>query len=97
MQSQPITNCGNESRRTPLTGGRQRSALLDCGDTTRSTLGTATDFKRGIRKLASGVNVITVCDGRISDSLTAIAGCCYRPESPHLLVCVNTAANAREP
>jgi flavin reductase (DIM6/NTAB) family NADH-FMN oxidoreductase RutF len=71
--------------------------LLERGDTMRPTLATAADFKRGMRQLASGVNVITVCDGRASDGLTATAVCSLSAEPPHLLVCVNATANAHEP
>jgi flavin reductase (DIM6/NTAB) family NADH-FMN oxidoreductase RutF len=60
-------------------------------------LATATDFKRGMRQLAAGVNVITTANGAEGDGLTATAVCSISAEPPHLLVCVNASASAHDP
>jgi len=60
-------------------------------------LATTADFKRGMRQLAAGVNVITVANGTIYDGLTATAACSISAEPPHLLICVNSSASAHGP
>lgn len=60
-------------------------------------LAKSEDFKRGMRQLAAGVNVITVENGGIRDGLTATAVCSISAEPPHLLVCVNSSAAAHDP
>ena len=62
-----------------------------------SLLATPDDFKRGMRQLAAGVNVITVAVAGVRDGLTATAACSISAEPPHLLVCVNTTAGAHGP
>lgn len=66
-------------------------------DTAPSLLATPDDFKRGMRQLAAGVNVITVAGGGVRDGLTATAVCSISAEPPHLLVCVNATAAAHGP
>lgn len=60
-------------------------------------LATSADFKKGMRQLAAGVNVITVANGTIHDGITATAACSISAEPPHLLICVNSAASAHGP
>jgi flavin reductase (DIM6/NTAB) family NADH-FMN oxidoreductase RutF len=66
-------------------------------DAAPSLLATPEDFKRGMRQLAAGVNVITVAVAGIRDGLTATAVCSISAEPPHLLVCVNSSAAAHGP
>lgn len=66
-------------------------------DAAPALLATPDDFKRGMRQLAAGVNVITVANAGIRDGLTATAVCSISAEPPHLLVCVNATANAHAP
>jgi flavin reductase (DIM6/NTAB) family NADH-FMN oxidoreductase RutF len=61
------------------------------------SLATAEEFKRGMRKLAGGVNVITVLEGGQAHGLTATAVCSLSAEPPHLLICVNGSASAHDP
>jgi flavin reductase (DIM6/NTAB) family NADH-FMN oxidoreductase RutF len=60
-------------------------------------LATPADFKRGMRRLAAGVNVITTSNGAERDGLTATAACSISAEPPHLLICVNASASAHQP
>ena len=60
-------------------------------------LATSLDFKRGMRQLAAGVNVITTANGPDGDGLTATAVCSISAEPPHLLVCINSSASAHGP
>ena len=66
-------------------------------DAAPSLLATPDDFKRGMRQLAAGVNVITVAVAGVRDGLTATAVCSISAEPPHLLVCVNATAAAHGP
>ena len=66
-------------------------------DAAAPLLATPDDFKRGMRQLAAGVNVITVTNGGVRDGLTATAVCSISAEPPHLLVCVNSTAGAHGP
>ena len=63
-------------------------------DSTQPLLATPDDFKRGMRQLAAGVNVLTVTNAGVREGLTATAVCSISAEPPHLLVCVNSAAGA---
>jgi flavin reductase (DIM6/NTAB) family NADH-FMN oxidoreductase RutF len=60
-------------------------------------LASAAQFKLGMRKLAVGVNVITVCEAGILHGLTATAVCSVSADPPHLLACVNASADAHGP
>ncbi|HWM46234.1 MAG TPA: flavin reductase family protein [Xanthobacteraceae bacterium] len=60
----------------------------------RPRLATAGEFKQGMRKLAAGVNVVTVFEEGYAQGLTATAVCSLSAEPPHLLVCVNSSASA---
>jgi flavin reductase (DIM6/NTAB) family NADH-FMN oxidoreductase RutF len=66
-------------------------------DAAAPVLATPEDFKRGMRQLAAGVNVITVAIAGVRDGLTATAVCSISAEPPHLLVCVNATAGAHGP
>jgi flavin reductase (DIM6/NTAB) family NADH-FMN oxidoreductase RutF len=57
-------------------------------------LASAREFKQGMRKLAAGVNVVTVLEEGYAQGLTATAVCSLSAEPPHLLVCVNSSASA---
>jgi flavin reductase (DIM6/NTAB) family NADH-FMN oxidoreductase RutF len=57
-------------------------------------IATASEFKQGMRKLAAGVNVVTVFEEGYAQGLTATAVCSLSAEPPHLLVCVNSSASA---
>jgi flavin reductase (DIM6/NTAB) family NADH-FMN oxidoreductase RutF len=70
--------------------------MLDA-DAGSPILATPADFKKGMRQLAAGVNVITVANGVAYDGLTATAACSISAEPPHLLVCVNSSASAHGP
>lgn len=70
--------------------------MLDA-DSGSPLLATSTDFKKGMRQLAAGVNVVTVANGTAYDGLTATAACSISAEPPHLLVCVNSSASAHGP
>jgi flavin reductase (DIM6/NTAB) family NADH-FMN oxidoreductase RutF len=59
-------------------------------------LATATEFKQGMRRLAAGVNVVTVFEEGYAQGLTATAVCSLSAEPPHLLVCVNSSASAHD-
>ena len=45
-------------------------------------IASGADFKRGMRKLAAGVNVVTVCEGDALDGLTATAACSISADPP---------------
>jgi flavin reductase (DIM6/NTAB) family NADH-FMN oxidoreductase RutF len=62
-----------------------------------SLLASPDDFKRGMRQLAAGVNIVTVMHDGVREGLTATAVCSISAEPPHLLVCVNATANAHAP
>jgi flavin reductase (DIM6/NTAB) family NADH-FMN oxidoreductase RutF len=68
--------------------------MLPVPDTVQSLLATPDEFKRGMRQLAAGVNVITVANAGVTEGLTATAVCSISAEPPHLLVCVNASAAA---
>ena len=70
--------------------------MLDA-DAGSPLLATPADFKKGMRQLAAGVNVITVANGLVYDGLTATAACSISAEPPHLLICVNSTASAHGP
>ncbi len=59
-------------------------------------LTTPDEFRRGMRQLAAGVNIVTVVQGDLREGLTATAVCSISAEPPHLLVCVNASATAHE-
>jgi flavin reductase (DIM6/NTAB) family NADH-FMN oxidoreductase RutF len=61
------------------------------------SLATAEELKRGMRKLAGGVNVITVRDGGQAHGMTATAVCSLSADPPQLLVCVNSTASPHGP
>ncbi len=66
-------------------------------DSAAPVLATPDDFKRGMRQLAAGVNVITVANAGVREGLTATAVCSISAEPPQLLVCVNSTAGAHGP
>jgi flavin reductase len=49
-------------------------------------------FKRGMRRLASGVSIITTFDGGERHGMVATSVCSVSAEPPALLVCVNRSA-----
>ena len=53
-------------------------------------------FKRGMRRLAGGVTIITAAHGGEVNGLTATAVTSLTAEPPQLLVCVNRSAAAHE-
>lgn len=46
-------------------------------------------FKRGMRRLAAGVSVVTTCEGGERYGLAATSVCSVSAEPPSLLVCIN--------
>ncbi|MBM3626349.1 MAG: flavin reductase family protein [Alphaproteobacteria bacterium] len=56
----------------------------------------AEDFRRGMRRLASGVTIIASALGGERSGLTATAVTSLTAEPPQLLVCVNRSAAAHE-
>ena len=70
------------------------SVFMLVADTPAPVLATPDDFKRGMRQLAAGVNVITVANDGVREGLTATAVCSISAEPPHLLVCINSTAGA---
>ena len=48
-------------------------------------------FRRGMRRLAAGVSVVTTCEGGERYGLAATSVCSVSAEPPTLLVCVNRA------
>ena len=61
------------------------------------TIASAAEYKRGMSKLAAGVNVITTLENGHAHGMTATAVCSLSAEPPHLLVCVNSNASAHDP
>lgn len=53
-------------------------------------------FKRGMRRLASGVSLITTIDDGVRYGLVATAVSSVSAAPPTLLICVNTAASAHD-
>ena len=53
-------------------------------------------FKRGMRRLAAGVTIITTAQGDERQGLTATAVTSLTAEPPQLLVCVNRSAAAHD-
>lgn len=51
-------------------------------------------FKRGMRRLASGVSIITTVDAGERHGMVATSVCSVSAEPPTLLVCVNRAATS---
>ncbi len=76
---------------------RRKGASVIRTVATSPRIASGADFKRGMRKLAAGVNVVTVCEGDALDGLTATAACSISADPPHLLVCVNATAGAHGP
>jgi flavin reductase len=49
-------------------------------------------FKRGMRRLAAGVSIITTCDESAGHGMVATSVCSVSADPPTLLVCVNRTA-----
>ncbi|WP_262696280.1 flavin reductase family protein [Kordiimonas aquimaris] len=52
---------------------------------------SADEFKKGMRRLAGAVNIVTTTDGSVKAGLTATAVTSLSAEPPRILVCVNRA------
>ncbi len=54
-------------------------------------------FKKGMRRLAAGVTIVTTVEHGSPSGLTATAVCSLSAEPPQLLVCISRRAGAHDP